>query len=248
MQRMSTEPLLPPHGRMACTACFPGGAVWGRTKIQSEDGWSLENNPCAWGAQSPRFLLLGFSKGERQSKDILAKRHDAIPYAGFRDRLTAGLRMLTLLGEGDTLDTHIRADEQDWAFGSLVRCSLAKDGRKSGTVKSSSATARRYEEWRDRCTDLYLTRLSPRLQIVLMLSNDASYMKSCRERITRLHPGTREINEVAYGDGKVTWVHIVHFGGQGFNHMNSWTALADNTAGRKGRAARDAVLEALGRT
>lgn len=233
---------------MACTACFSGVAVWGRTKIQSEDGWSLENNPCAWGAKDPRFLLLGFSKGDRQSKDILAKRHDAIPYAGFRDRLTSGLRMLTLLDQEDTLDNHIRAGEQDWAFGSLVRCSLAKDGRKSGTVISSSAAARSYEEWRDRCTDLYLSRLPPKLQVVIMLSNDASYVKSCRGRVAKLHPGTREINEVAYGDGRVTWVHIVHFGGQGFNHMRDWTDLADNTAGRKGRAARDAVLEALART
>ena len=128
-----------------------------------------------------------------------------------------------------------------------MRCSLAENGKKSGTIISSSAAAKSYEEWRDRCTDLYLSRLPPRLQIVLMLSNDASYMKGCRERITRLHPETRPINDVAYGDGKVTWVHIVHFGGQGFNHMNSWTAIADDKAGRKGRAARDAVLAALAR-
>lgn len=246
MQRMTPELLLPPHDRMTCTACFPQRANWGETRILSEDGWSLENNPCAWGARSPRFLVLGFSKGERQSRNILAKDHDAIPFDGFRPRLAAGLRMLTLLEEGDTVDNHIRVDEPDWAFGSVVRCSLAKDGKKSGTVISSSATARSYEEWRDRCTDLYLSRLPVRLQIVIMLSNDDTYVENCRARITRLHPGTRKINEVAYGDGRVTWVHIVHFGGQGFNHMRDWTELADNTAGRKGQAARDAVIGALG--
>jgi len=119
---MQPENLLPPHGRMLCAACFDGRATWGKSVSSSDDGWTLDNNPCAWGAQNPRFLLLGFSKGERQSSGIVTRPHNNIPYAGFRPRLTAGLQKLGLLHPADTIDAHIRGDEQNWAFGSVVRC------------------------------------------------------------------------------------------------------------------------------
>lgn len=236
---------LPPHGRIACATCFGGCADWGRSITASEDGWTLENNPCAWGSRNPRFMVLGFSKGERQSKDILAKRHDDIPFAGFRDRVAGGLRRLGLLDERRDLDDLIRADEPDWAFGSLVRCSAAENGRKSGRIIGASSRAASYLAWRDACTERFLSHLPDRLQVVVMLSNGDEYIESCRKRITSLHPDTRPINDVAYGDGRVTWVHVVHFGGPGRNHMNNWMAFADNTAGRKGRLALEAVTRAL---
>jgi hypothetical protein len=78
-----------------------------------------------------------------------------------------------------------------------------------------------------------------------MLFNDDRYMAACRDRIAQLHPRTHEINSVAYGDGRVTWVHIIHFGGQAFNHMRDWMAGADNKAGSKGKEAVQAVQQAL---
>jgi hypothetical protein len=78
-----------------------------------------------------------------------------------------------------------------------------------------------------------------------MLSNDDRYMAACQDRIAQLHPRTQEINSVAYGDGRVTWVHIIHFGGQAFNHMRDWMAGADNKAGSKGNEAVQAVQQAL---
>jgi len=242
---MHTGSLLPPHGRMRCTACFNPQAMWGKSTLSSDDGWTLDNNPCAWGAQNPRFLLLGFSKGERQSVGILTRSHDEIPYAGFRPRLTGGLQKLGLLDPMDTIDAHIRSDEKDWAFGSVVRCALAKGGKKSGTIIPSSVHAKSYDMWRNQCTDLYLSKLPPRLQIVVMLSNDDNYIETCRERIAQLHPGTRKINPVAYGDARVSWIHIIHFGGQAFNHMRDWMAGANNKAGSKGKWAVQAIQQAL---
>ena len=188
---------------------------------------------------------MGFSKGDRQSVGILTKQHNDIPYEGFRPRLTGGLRKLGMLDPTDTIEAHIRSDEQDWAFGSLVRCTLAKGGRKSGTIIPSSTNAQTYATWRNKCTDLYVPKLPPRLQVVVMLSNDDAYVTACRERITELHPSTRKINSVAYGDGRVTSVHIIHFGGQGFNHMGDWMAGANNKAGLKGKLAVQAVRQAL---
>jgi hypothetical protein len=190
--------------------------------------------------------LLGFSKGERQTRDILGMRHEDIPYAGFRDRLTAGLKKLGLLAPADTIDAHIRSGEPDWAFGSLVRCTLAKDGEKSGMIIPSSVRSTSYEMWRQKCTDLYLSKLPSRLQVVVMLSNDDGYIETSRRRIRALHPAIRDINPVAYGDSRVTWVHIVHFGGQAFNRMRDWMTGADNKAGRKGRWAAEAVQKAFG--
>ena len=242
---MITPTGLPSHGRIVCTACFDGKAIWGKSRVASDDGWTLDYNPCAWGAQNPRFLLLGFSKGERQSAGILTNEHDKIPYAGFRPRLTAGLQKLGLLAPTDMIEAHIRNDEPDWAFGSVVRCTLAKDGKKSGTIIPSSTGSASYEGWRRQCTGLYLSKLPPRLQLVIMLSNDDGYIEDCRERIVELHPDTRKINPVAYGDGHVTWVHIIHFGGQAFNHMRDWMAGSDNKAGKKGKWAIEAVQQAL---
>ena len=244
----ATENLLPPHGRIPCTACFGGQATWGRSVAISDDGWTLDNNPCAWGSRDPRYLLLGFSKGVRQTAGISSRPHDGIPYDGFRPRLTDGLRMLGLLTPTDTIDAHIRADEPDWGFGSFVRCTLAKDGRKSGSIIPASARAGRHDAWIDTCSRLYLSRLPPRLEIVVMLSNEDSYVQACFERIKAIHPGTKRMNDVAYGDARVTWVHIVHFGGQGFNHMRDWLARAGNKAGQKGKSAAEAVQMARGRS
>src|SRR5262249_14280893 len=144
----TTEPnLLPPHGRIACDHCFKEPVQWGRSSREVE-GWLLENNPLAWGARNPRYLLLGFSKGTRQCADLLLRPINEIPYAGFRPRLTDALRTLGLLPAGDTIDAHIRPDEPDWAFGSVVRCSVAKFDPvaskylKSGDVIAASARRR----------------------------------------------------------------------------------------------------------
>lgn len=242
---MTTHDLLPAHGRLTCSKCFGGEAVWGRSQIASGDGWTLDHNPCAWGSSNPKYLLLGFSKGERQSQHILARRHNDIPYAGFRPRLADGLKRLGLLSPDKTIDDLIKPTEEDWGFGSLVRCSAASGGKKSGSIINEAPSARSFLEWRDVCTGQFLSSLPPRLRIVVMLSNDEPYVGSCMNRIATLHPGTKRINDVAYGDGKVTWVHIVHFGGQGFNHMRDWMDFADNKAGRKGRSAFEAVKAAL---
>ena len=68
-----------------------------------------------------------------------------------------------------------------------------------------------------------------------MLSHGDKYVDACFERIRRLHPGTRRINDVCYGDDKVLWVHTVHFGGPGINHTNAWLAGAPGTSGDKRR-------------
>ncbi len=76
---------------------------------------------------------------------------------------------------------------------------------------------------------------------MVLLSNSDNYVEDCFQRIRMLHPETRRINPVAYCNGKVTWVHVVHFGGVGINHINSWLGDEPNKAGQKRRYAVQAV-------
>lgn len=238
--------LLPPHGRIACSACFADGALWGRSS-RAEDGWLIENNPLAWGSRNPRIMLLGFSKGTRQCADLLSRPIESIPFAGFRPRLTQAMQVLGLLAADDSIDAHIRANESDWAFGSVVRCSVAKFDTvserylKSGDVIASSAHRQSGQDWIGQCTKRFLGTLPSRLHTVILLSNDDAYVEACFGRIRAMHPRTRRINQIAYGDGRVIWVHIVHLGGTGFNHMASWLEGKPNKQGRK----RDLAVAAL---
>lgn len=242
--------LFPAHGRIECSDCFAGPTEWGRSS-REDDGWLLENNPIAWGTRNPRTLLLGFSKGTRQCADLLNRPIESIPFAGFRPRLTQAMQVLGLLRLDDSIDAHIRADEPDWGFGSIVRCSVAKldatSGRylKSGDVIASSARRQLGQDWIGNCTAKWLSELPSRLRTVVLLSNDDAYVEACFNRIRALHPAIRRINQVSYGDDRVVWVHIVHVGGTGFNHMTSWFEGKPNKQGRKRELAVAAVRGGL---
>ena len=52
------------------------------------------------------------------------------------------------------------------------------------------------------------------------------------------------INEVAYSNGKVTFVHVEHFKSQGALIPN-WLGINDHPRARLGRLAKEAVQQAL---
>lgn len=247
---LTEKGLLPQHGRIDCKLCFGENTQWGVSSIE-EDGWLLENNPLAWGARNPRYLVLGFSKGTRQCSELLTRPTDSIPFAGFRGRLTQALQVLGLLPPEDCIEHHIRADEPDWGFGSFVRCSIAKlDPATSRYLKSGDiipASAKRGgKDWIGNCTRRFLAALPSRLETVVLLSNDDTYVDACFDKVRALHAKTQRINEVAYSDGKVLWVHVVHVGGTGFNHMASWFEGKPNKQGRKRELALSAVRQRAG--
>ena len=237
---------LPTHGRLQCSRCFDGPVVWGHTRIE-DDGWRLLNNPMSWGASDPRFLLLGFSKGSRQADIALTAPHEAVPFNGFRPRLDEGLRLLGLFDANETVDQHLHANEQDWAFGSIVRCTVEKKNlgtgkfEKSGDIIPASAKRGAGKDWIGQCVSQHLSILTQRLETVILLSNDDAYVDACFNALHATHPQIRRINDVSYGDCQTIWVHIVHFGGQGFNHMQSWLSGSANRQGDKMRAAKAAL-------
>lgn len=201
----------------------------------------------AWGSANPTTLFLGFSKGTNQSHELLTAAHDGVAFSRFRGNVTKALQVLGLLPLAAAIDDQINAKSEDWAFGSVVRCSVSKFNAgknafvKSGDVIASSASRRGEQDWIGRCMRQHLAVLPARLKTVVLLSNDDRYVDACFARIREIHPAVRRINQVAYGDGRVTWVHIVHVGGPGANHTRDWLAGAPNRQGEKMRMARAAL-------
>lgn len=246
------KPLLPTHGAIDCTICYPGqNARWDETAVQFGPGtppkWQIENNPAAWGSREPRFLVLGFSKGPNQR--MRAKSFDDVPFAGMRPTLTSILASLGLLRPGESIDDKISADETDWAFGSLVRCSVSQfDASASKYVKSGgniivkAATDPCARPVVRACVQRYQSALPDSVRIVIMLGNDERYVNACLELLSE-HHSLRRVNEVAYTDGRTLWVHTVHPKAQGSHHADWLRRDQATSQGRKGQLAEIAIAD-----
>ncbi len=233
--------LLPRHDRIDCQKCFSEtAAAWGRAVFE-QDGWRLEHNPCAWGAQDPNVLVLGFSKGNSQTGVIESSPFNEVPFRGMRTNLTRILQRLGLLGLNEQVDARIRAAEQDYAFGSVIRCSIAKDGKKAGDVINAAATDHVAQRVISNCTSTFLRDLPSRLRTIVLLSNDDHYVEACFARMKVLHPDIQRINEMAYGNDRVTWVHVIHPSGSSGRHITDWL---DSERGRQAEK-RELALAAL---
>lgn len=242
---------LPPHGRINCARCFGRSVTWNVTQRETADGWHIINNPMSWGSQSPKFLVLGVSKGTTQCNALNTKPHDQVPFDGFRPKLTAALRLIGLLGASETIDQKICANESDWAVGSMIRCAVGLVDQHEGGISRSGTVVQRLSRpgtnltWLANCSSAFLSDLPERVRVCVLLSNTKGYVEACRRTITRLRPGTMPINSISYGDGQVTWLHIVHVGGPGKNHIKNWFS-GTGAQGRKRLDAQEAVSRALG--
>jgi hypothetical protein len=230
---MSTSNSFPGHARLDCRTCFASGCT---SPSMIKGKWHIENNPMSWGSPTPKTLVLGFSKGSRQSRPGTA--FEDIPFADFRPELNKALRVLKLLGTDDCIENHLGPDEKDWAFGSMVRCSLGLvdengDVRKSGNIIPSVVGDPQAAAFVSRCAERYLARLPPRLKTVVMLSNWKPYVDLCFNAVRKLHPDAKRTSDVSYAAAGVSWVHIVHVGGPGVNHRNNWMAGNSTLQGKK---------------
>lgn len=173
--------------------------------------------PRRWGSADPEILVLGFSKGFTQANAARSGRFEDIPFKDMRPRLTKVLDTLKVLGPTEQADDRMVATETRLAFGSLVRCSLSRFHPKKGKhLCSGEIMPKAFKEpqalpFVKRCTDTYLRHLPPRLRLVVLLGTDDRYIKGCRRTIQDLHGHEfRDVNEVAYRTGPVTWVHASH--------------------------------------
>ena len=68
--------------------------------------WKIERPNGAWGSTDPLAVVLGFSRGTRQSKP---RPFDEVAFAGMRGQLTKIMQVLGLLGTADHVDNRIRS-------------------------------------------------------------------------------------------------------------------------------------------
>lgn len=237
---------LPPHGRISCADCFPDRhAQWGVTLLDRA-GWRLTNNPMAWGGQHPETLVLGFSKGATQDAAILTKPHEDVAFARGRKALGRILDTLGLFPAGRSVDDLIAEPDGPMAFGSLVRCSVAKSDGKGGWFQSggdilgSCLADRSFGDIITNCIRHHLADLPASLKLVVMLGNGAGYIDGCRRAIASVRPGIRSVNDVAYGDDQVMFVHTIHFAAQG-RLVPEWCEATEGTQAQKRKLAQQAI-------
>jgi hypothetical protein len=238
--------MLPAHGWIRCRRCFTAKGDDLYLGPGSPAPWRLEATSAAWGASNPRVMVLGFSKGAHQSKPL---PFDEVPFAGMWPQMTRVLQALRLLGLGDRVERHFRADEPDLHFGSLIRCSVAQWDRKTqGYSKSGGQILEGFLKdsvcYRasQTCARTYLGTLPERTRLVLLLGNSDPYVERCMRLMKLEHPTIRRINAVSYGTGTVTWVHALHPKAQGA-HLPNWLSGNGTAIGRKFAPALEGVLQ-----
>lgn len=228
---------LPPHGRIPCSVCFKPGKSEGRPHPE----WRMTNDPGAWGGQTPTTLVLGFSKGSTQADIYRTGRFDDVPFARMRPRLERELRHFGVLDADTSIDKALSDPAGDVAFGSLIRCSVARwDARAkhgAGEYGCSGALIKKsFDEIPDiisRCSERFLRHLPSSTREIYLLGNDTGYAERCQTLLKRLFPvGFRRMNEMcAIADGRL-WVHIGHPSGSN-GHFESWLTGDKNGKGRK---------------
>jgi|tagenome__1003787_1003787.scaffolds.fasta_scaffold20955585_5 hypothetical protein len=142
---------LPGQCRILCGRCFAlDFPTFNETNQRFRFGtteWDVTSNPMSWGAKNPRFLLLGVSKGPNQIISVAdPAKHSVVAFDGLRETITEALRLLGLMRHDETVEQKIRPTEVDWAFGSVVRCSLGTVDE-HGKVHKTQKVVGRWLRW-----------------------------------------------------------------------------------------------------
>ena len=254
---------LPSHGRVNCTRCFGDGArvEFDRTRRTADDGkWRITANPLAWGSDQPEIVVLGFSKGPTQAGALATTAHDQIAYKGSRTAVGKILSHLGVLprptdgGYGRAIDRLIAERRGAFHFGSLVRCTVERyDDQKKEWLGSGGGMLDKFvaspfgQEVAGNCAETFLAALPESTKLVIMfgLGTKMNYVREARRLIAAARPGAwGTVNEVAYTDGKVTFVHVEHFASQGALLPN-WLGENKHDRSMLGIKAREAVQIAL---
>ena len=248
---------LPCAGRIACTRCHQGDVFFDQTR-RTEDDWRITANPLAWGNPQAEIVVLGFSKGPTQAGAIAGSDHDAIAYKGGRHNVGKILAFLGLIPDGDStflrqsVDRLVADQHGRFHFGSLIRCTVERldkgewKGSGGGMLDRFVATSFG-RDVASSCASRYLGELPKQTRLVLLFGMGAggNYISAARNLLQSGLPGAwRRINEVAYSNGPVTYVHVEHFAAQGALIPN-WLGINNHPRARFGRLAREAVKHAL---
>ncbi len=213
--------MLPQHGKIECSACYGPG----EKEAFPHSLWKMRNDPGAWGGNNPEWLVLGFSKGSTQADYYDNGSFEEVAFAGMRPRLERILKHLGALSAGESLDAAIANPAGNVAFGSLIRCSVARQDESGKYQCSGPLIKKSFKEIPSvisACTQKFLTALPGSVKTVVLLGNDSGYIKHCKALMRSLFPvGFEEVNEVAVrADGRL-WLHVAHPSGAN-GHFEGW--------------------------
>jgi len=231
------------HGRVDCRLCFTGDEP-----ILILNDWRLHNNPGYYGSSTPKFLVLGFSKGATQDKVAEQGDFDRIAFAGFRSRLQTVLETLDIMPENRGVDELLTAHEKDFGFASLIRCSLCKikgdSCITSGNIINSSFKDNLSYPIINRCAMTYLARLPESIHLVILLGTNDSYIDQTRQLFQKIYLDFRSINPVAFRAGGSVWIYAAH-PSPANGHLSNWVnADESNSSGYKRLLALQAIQSA----
>jgi len=250
---------LPKHGCIDCNRCYKNLDITFNETINSGGKWRITANPMAWGNHNPKIVVLGFSKGPRQIKDIDIIKHEDIAYKGSRLNVARILAHVGLLPNGtdqelkDNLHQVMNNDKGDFHFASLIRCTVERLDNVKGWTGTGGGMLDKFvdttfgENITLNCMENYLSVLPAKAKLVIMfgMGTKGNYVKACNQLYKIIRPGNWAwLNEVAYTDGKITVVHVEHFTSQGALIPN-WRGLNDNPRSKLGMLAKQAVTKAL---
>ena len=185
-----------------------------------------------------------------QSNAFAKDQFDGVGFKGIRDRLLQVLQTVGLL-EGESLsrfDRRFRGDEQEFAFASVVRCSLTGMDREkhvhtadSGAVVPALKAGSAGYEFASACVDQHLRNLPHATRRVILLSNADAYIKHLSTLIGLARGGLqpKKVIDVAYSAGGVLFVHVSH-PSKGNGHFGAFNR-GEGTPGKKMRLAREAL-------
>lgn len=207
--------MFPSHGSLVCRKCFDRDDQPAR--FFDADRFRLLPPPAAYGAQDPVVAVLGMTYGSTQNR-VSAEDFDTKAFAGFRDRLDRLLKRVGVFRDDDHCTAKIAADEKNFAFGSVVRCSLM--GRNPATGDYSSESTFVVPAFREgtaacatlrSCFDTHLRHLPPRLKLIILLGNSSGYVSAIRRQLLRLYrEDYKPLGGKAHYAGGRYWVHLTH--------------------------------------
>jgi hypothetical protein len=111
-----------------------------------------------------------------------------------------------------------------FAWGSLIRCTVERrEGDKwkgsGGGILDRFVATSFGREVASNCAGRFLAELPPETKLVVVfgLGTKQNFIREAQKLIQQARPNGawRGVNEVAYTDGSVTFVHVEHFAAQG---------------------------------
>jgi hypothetical protein len=155
---------------------------------------------------------------------LATQPHDAIPYAGQRHSIQKILSRVGVMKRDADVNRLIADRSGRFAWGSLIRCTVERregdEWKGSGGGMLDRFVATPFGRGvASNCASRFLAELPPetKLAVLFGLGKKQNFVREARKLIQQARPKGRwrDVNEIAYTDESVTFVHVEHFAAQG---------------------------------